>query len=74
MFGSKKEATFAERMAGIKSAFQVAHESANNLHAEMEEKIKEKSAQICQLTSEIEAINVTRKEAEVFMTNISKLI
>lgn len=74
MFGNKKEATFAERMVGIKSAFQVAHESANNLHAEMEEEIKKKRAQIYQLTGEIEAIYVTKKEAEVFMNNISKLI
>ena len=66
--------TFAEQMAAIKSAFKAAHENASNLHAEMEEEIKSKEAQIVTLQSDIETINVTKKEAETFMENISKLI
>lgn len=66
--------TFAEQMAAIKSAFKTAHESTNNLHSQMEEEIKSKEAQIATLQSDIETINVTKKEAETFMENISKLI
>lgn len=66
--------TFAEQMAAIKSAFKTAHESANNLRSQMEEEIKSKEAQIAALQSDIETINVTEKEAETFMENISKLI
>ncbi len=40
----------------------------------MEEKIKSKESQIASLQSDIETINVTKKEAETFMENISKLI
>ena len=67
--------TFAEQMAAIKSAFKTAHENASNLHHQMEEEeIKSKEAQIATLQSDIETINVTKKEAETFMENISKLI
>lgn len=66
--------TFAEQMAAIKSAFKTAHENANNLHAEMEKEIENKNAQIAVLQSDIETINVTKKEAEAFMENISKFI
>lgn len=80
IFGTKVTAetvakpTFAEQMAAIKSAFKTAHESASNLHSQMEEEIKSKEAQIATLQSDIETINVTKKEAETFMENISKLI
>lgn len=40
----------------------------------MEEEIKSKESQIASLQSDIETINVTKKEAETFMENISKLI
>lgn len=76
-FGTKKTVTtpsFSERMAGIKSMFKTAHENASNLHAEMEKEIENKNAQIAVLQSDIEAINITKKEAEVFMENISKFI
>lgn len=66
--------TFAEQMAAIKSAFKTTHENASNLHSQMEEEIKSKEAQIATLQSDIETINVTKKEAETFMENISKLI
>lgn len=58
--------TFAEQMAAIKSAFKTAHENANNLHSMMEEEIKSKESQIASLKSDIETINVTKKEAETF--------
>lgn len=80
IFGTKVTAetaakpTFAEQMAIIKSAFKTAHENASNLHLQMEEEIKSKEAQIATLQSDIETINVTKKEAETFMENISKLI
>lgn len=61
-------------MASIKAAFKTAHENASNLHSMMEEEIKSKESQIASLKSDIETINVTKKEAETFMENISKLI
>lgn len=76
-FGTKKTVatlSFSERMAGIKFIFKTAHENANNLHAEMEKEIENKNAQIAVLQSDIETINVTKKEAEAFMENISKFI
>lgn len=66
--------SFAEQMQSIKAAFKTAHENANNLHSQMEEEIKNKESQIASLQSDIETINVTKKEAETFMENISKLI
>lgn len=71
---SKVAPTFAEQMSSIKAAFKIAHENANNLHSIMEEEIKSKESQIASLQSDIETINVTKKEAETFMENISKLI
>lgn len=75
IFGKTKVApTFAEQMSSIKAAFKTAHENANNLHSMMEEEIKSKESQIDSLKKDIETINVTKKEAETFMENISKLI
>jgi hypothetical protein len=75
IFGKTKVApTFAEQMSSIKAAFKTAHENANNLHSMMEEEIKSKESQIASLKKDIETINVTKKEAETFMENISKLI
>lgn len=75
IFGKTKVApTFAEQMSSIKAAFKTAHENASNLHSKMEEEIKSKESQIASLKSDIETINVTKKEAETFMENISKLI
>lgn len=71
---SESTPTFAEQMSSIKAAFKTAHENANNLHSTMEEEIKSKESQIASLKSGIETINVTKKEAETFMENISKLI
>lgn len=66
--------SFAEKMASIKKAFKEAHENANTLHDEMEQQIALKQFQIDELNKQIEDINVTKKEAEKFMANISKLI
>lgn len=71
---SKAAPSFAEQVSSIKAAFKTAHESANNLHSQMEEEIKSKESQIASLQNDIEIINVTKREAEVFMENISKLI
>lgn len=79
-FGTKKTVkvietpSFASRMSSIKNMFKVAHEDASKLKEEMEKEIDKKSAQIVSLQSDIENINTTKKEAEVFMENISKLI
>lgn len=77
-FGTKKSVvaapSFSERMASIKSMFKTAHENASNLHAEMEEDVKSKSAQIESLQHDIETINACKEETEKFMENISKLI
>lgn len=77
-FGMKKSVvatpSFSERMASIKSIFKIAHENANNLHAEMESEIAKKESQIAALQEDIKTINVTKQEAETFMSNIGKLI
>ena len=54
---SKVAPSFAEQMQGIKAAFKTAHESASNLHSQMEEEIKSKESQIASLKSDIETIN-----------------
>lgn len=77
-FGMKKTTvatlSFSERMASIKSMFKTVHENANNLHAEMESEIAKKESQIAALQEDIKTINVTKQEAEAFMSNIEKLI
>lgn len=65
---------FSERMASIKSMFKTAHENASNLHAEMEQEIAKKESQIAALQEDIKTIDVTKQEAEAFMSNIEKLI
>ena len=75
MFGKKvKVAPFSERMTNIKSMFKIAHENASNLHAEMESEISKKESQITALQEDIKTIGITKQEAEIFMSNISKLI
>lgn len=66
--------SFAEQLGKIKEQFKVAHESASNLHSQMEQEIKNKEAQIASLQSDIENINTTKAEAEAFIENISKFI
>lgn len=66
--------SFSERMASIKSMFKTAHENASNLHAEMEQEIAKKESQIAALQEDIKTIDVTKQEAEIFMSNIEKLI
>ncbi len=77
-FGTKKTTVatlpFSERMASIKSMFKTAHEDASNLHAEMEQEIAKKESQIAALQEDIKTIDVTKQEAETFMSNIEKLI
>lgn len=78
VFGMKKTTVatlpFSERMASIKSMFKTAHENASNLHAEMEQEIAKKESQIAALQEDIKTIDVTKQEAETFMSNIEKLI
>lgn len=75
-FGTKKSVapSFSERMVSIKSMFKTAHENASNLHAEMEQEIAKKESQIAALQEDIKTIDVTKQEAEAFMSNIEKLI
>ena len=77
-FGTKKTTVatlpFSERMASIKSMFKTAQEDASNLHAEMEQEIAKKESQIAALQEDIKTIDVTKQEAETFMSNIEKLI
>ena len=75
-FSTKKSVvpSFTERMASIKSMFKTAHENASNLHAEMEQEIAKKESQIAALQEDIKTIDVTKQEAEAFMSNIEKLI
>lgn len=77
-FGTKKSVvaipSFSERMVGIKSLFKIVYENASNLHAEMEREIAKKESQIAALQEDIKTIDVTKQEAETFMSNIEKLI
>lgn len=77
-FGMKKTTVatppFSERMASIKSMLKLAYENASNLHAEMEQEIAKKESQIAALQEDIKTIDVTKQEAETFMSNIEKLI
>lgn len=77
-FGMKKSVvaapSFSERMTSIKSMFKAAYEDAGNLHAEMEQEIAKKESQIAALQEDIKTIDVTKQEAEIFMSNIEKLI
>ena len=77
-FGTKKSVvaapSFSERMASIKSMFKNAQENASNLHSEMEQEIAKKKSQIAALQEDIKTIDVTKQEAETFMSNIEKLI
>lgn len=61
-------------MGSIKSMFKTAHDNASKLKADMKKELESKNAQIVSLQSDIETINVTKKEVEEFMENISKLI
>lgn len=73
LLGKKKvinPTLFNDGLASIKAA----HENASTLHAEMEENVKSKSAQIESLQHDIETINACKEEIEKFMENISKLI
>ena len=70
----KRPLTFAERLDKIKNQFKIAHENANNLHSKMSEEIDRKSAQILKIQEEIASITEVKKDTEVFMYNISKLI
>lgn len=71
---SKKTLTFAEQLSKIKSQFKIAHENASNLHAKMSQEIDKKSVQILKIQEEITSITEVKKDTEVFMDNISKLI
>ena len=77
-FGTKKSVIatppFSKRMASIKSMFKNAQENASNLHSEMEQEIAKKKSQIAALQEDIKTIDVTKQEAETFMSNIEKLI
>lgn len=76
-FGNKAKLAvpgYAEQLSKIKESFKVMHESANNLKAQMEKEIESKEAQMAQLQLEINSINTTKKETEMFMDNISKFI
>ena len=77
-FGTKKPVvaipSFSERMVDIKSLFKIVYENASNLHAEMEQEIAKKESQIAALQEDIKTIDVTKQEAETFMSNIKKII
>lgn len=70
----KKTLSFAKRMTGIKEVFKSAYDNASALKSEMQSQIESKEQSIAKLNSEIEEINVTKKEAESFMSNLEKFI
>lgn len=66
--------SFADRMASIKEVFKKAYDNASTLKSEMQSQIESKEQSIAKLNSEIETINVTKKEVEQFMSNLEKFI
>lgn len=66
--------TFAKQLGKIKNQFKIAHENASNLHAKMSQEIDRKSAQILKIQEEVASITEVKRDTEVFMDNISKLI
>ena len=70
----EKPLTFAEQLGKIENQFKVAHENASNLHAKMSQEIDRKSAQILKIQEEVASITEVKRDTEVFMDNISKLI
>lgn len=70
----EKTPTFAEQLSRIKNQFKIAHENASNLHAKMSQEIDRKSAQILKIQEEVASITEVKRDTEVFMDNISKLI
>lgn len=70
----EKTPTFAKQLSRIKNQFKIAHENASNLHAKMSQEIDRKSAQILKIQEEIASITEVKRDTEVFMDNISKLI
>lgn len=70
----ERSLTFAEQLGKIKNQFKIAYENANNLHVEILEEIDRKSAQILKIQKEITSITEVKKDTEVFMDNILKLI
>ena len=70
----EKTITFAEQLGKIKNQFKIAHENASNLHAKMSQEIDRKSAQILKIQDEVASITEVKRDTEVFMDNISKLI
>lgn len=71
---SEKTPIFAKQLSKIKNQFKIAHENASNLHAQMSQEIDRKSAQILKIQEEIASITDIKRDTEVFMDNISKLI
>lgn len=71
---TKTDVNYAQKLASIKNTFKIAHENASNLHSMMEKDIQEKQAQIDTLQNSINTINEAKRDAEIFMQNISKLI
>ena len=70
----EKSFNFAEQLSKIKNQFKIAHEDASNLHAKILQEIDKKSAQILKIQEEVASINEVKRDTEVFMDNISKLI
>ena len=71
---TKTDVNYAQKLAGIKNTFKIAHENASNLHSLMERGIQEKQDKIKELQDSIDTINVAKRDTETFMENISKLI
>ena len=77
-FGNKKvvevQASFSERLIGIKSIFSEVYKKAQNLSAEIDTQVELKNYQILKLQEKLEEVNETKKEIETFMKNLEKFI
>ena len=65
---------FADKLNEIKGQFKAAYDGASKLLSQMDKEIESKESQMAQLQLEINSINTTKKDTEIFMENISKFI
>lgn len=66
--------SFDSKLAGIKSSFQSAHDSAVKLIAKMNDKIAKKEDEVKKIQSEIKDIETIKSQADKFVTNLKSIL
>lgn len=74
IFSSKQEQTIAEKLAGFKSTFVVAHTGAVALQVEIEDELQANAVAVALAKQNLSDTEKLKKENDVFITNLSKLI